>query len=132
MAEPPGIPSALGIESVEWLAEGGENITVRVTGRWRRRRPTWSAQPVLVVEVARREAERLNATLEERERTRRVAEQRAHAEQALRRDLTRQLAARDRGRELVRDQLAAAEERVRELEIELGNARRRGDEAEQL
>ena len=50
MNEPPGVASALGIEAVEWLAEGGDNLTVRVTGRWRRRRPAWSAQPTLVVE----------------------------------------------------------------------------------
>src|SRR5437763_11272600 len=54
MSEPPAIPSVLGIESVEWLAERGENLTVRVTGRWRRRRPAWSAQPVLVLEAAGR------------------------------------------------------------------------------
>lgn len=51
MNEPPGVASALGIEAVEWLAEGGENLTVRVTGRWRRRRPAWSAQPTLVVDA---------------------------------------------------------------------------------
>jgi hypothetical protein len=51
MNEPPGGASALGIEAVEWLAEGGENLTVRVTGRWRRRRPPWSAQPTLVIEA---------------------------------------------------------------------------------
>ncbi len=246
MTEPTGIPSVLGVESVEWLAEGRENLTVRVTGRWRRRRPAWSAQPVLVVEAAgrrfrfpampeppsltgtspgmwrisfavpaalapelggriwlavgavvvplpaaveqgpqaadapdeappstisppspelehehalrsareaddaqeglatrvrelegeleaaRREAERLNATLEERERTRRAAEQRAHAEHALRRDLARQLAGRDRDHERTREQLVAVEQRVHELEAELHEARRRGDEAEQL
>ena len=52
MSDPPGIPSVLGIETVEWFAEGGESLTVRVTGRWRRRRPAWSAQPILVVEAA--------------------------------------------------------------------------------
>ena len=81
--------------------------------------------------VARGEAER-HQTFEDGERTRRAAQQRAHAEQALRRDLARQLAARDRGGDEAREQLAAAEERVRELEIELRDARRRGDEAEQL
>jgi hypothetical protein len=50
MAESPGAP-ALGIEGVEWLADGGENLTVRVTGRWWRRRPAWSGQPLLVIEV---------------------------------------------------------------------------------
>jgi hypothetical protein len=51
MNDPPGVPSALGIEAVEWIAEGGENLTVRVTGRWRRRRPAWSGQPMLVIEA---------------------------------------------------------------------------------
>jgi hypothetical protein len=85
--------------------------------------------------VAQRDAERLAALLAEREQTRRVAEQRAHAEQALRRDLARQLAARaaqgDRVREALGD-LAAAEERIRTLERDLRDARRRGDEAEQV
>ncbi|HEY2260160.1 MAG TPA: hypothetical protein VGH45_10630 [Solirubrobacteraceae bacterium] len=54
MNDPPGVSSMLGIETVEWFAEGGENLTVRVTGRWRRRRPAWSAQPILVVEAAGR------------------------------------------------------------------------------
>ncbi len=51
MSDPPGIPPPLGIEVVEWIAEGGENLTVRVTGRWRRRRPAWSGQPTLVIEA---------------------------------------------------------------------------------
>src|SRR5215831_4945348 len=51
MNDPPGVPSQLGIEVVEWFSEGGENLTVRVTGRWRRRRPAWSAQPTLVIEA---------------------------------------------------------------------------------
>jgi hypothetical protein len=51
MTDSPGVPAALGIEAVEWLAEGGENLTVRVTGRWRRRRPTWTGQPLLVMEA---------------------------------------------------------------------------------
>ncbi len=51
MNEPPSLPSALGIEAVEWLAQGTDTITVRVRGRWRRRRPTWSGQPLLVIEV---------------------------------------------------------------------------------
>ena len=91
--------------------------------------------------AARREAERLSATLDRREeirraaeQTRRMAEQRAHAEQALRRDLARQLAERtaegERARTALGD-LATAEERIRELELELEQARRRGDEAEQ-
>ncbi len=51
MNEPVGATSALGIERVEWFSEGGENLTVRVTGRWRRRRPAWSAQPTLVIDA---------------------------------------------------------------------------------
>ena len=51
MNDPPGVPSPLGIEVVEWFSEGGDNLTVRVTGRWRRRRPSWSAQPTLVIEA---------------------------------------------------------------------------------
>ncbi|MEO8967581.1 MAG: hypothetical protein ABI355_08275, partial [Solirubrobacteraceae bacterium] len=50
MSDSSVVPSALGIEAVEWIAEGGENLTVRVTGRWRRRRPAWSGQPTLIVE----------------------------------------------------------------------------------
>jgi len=50
VSDPSVVPSALGIEAVEWIAEGGENLTVRVTGRWRRRRPAWSGQPTLIVE----------------------------------------------------------------------------------
>ncbi len=49
--EPPGVPSALGIEAVEWFARGDENLTVRVTGRWRRRRPALGGQPLLVIEA---------------------------------------------------------------------------------
>ena len=51
MSEMQGAPSALGIESVECFSEGGRSLTVRVTGRWRRRRPDWHGQPVLVVEA---------------------------------------------------------------------------------
>ena len=45
------MPSALGIEAVEWFARGEESLTVRVTGRWRRRRPALSGQPLLVIEA---------------------------------------------------------------------------------
>src|SRR5437763_12014224 len=51
MNEPPGVPSALGIEAVEWLPGGGHNFTVRVRGRWRRGRPSWSGQALLVIEA---------------------------------------------------------------------------------
>ena len=44
------LPSSLGIEAVECVAEDGRSVTVRVTGRWRRRRPELRGQPMLVVE----------------------------------------------------------------------------------
>jgi hypothetical protein len=84
---------------------------------------------------ARAVRDELAASLEERERKRRVAEQRAHAEQALRRDLARRLSSSaqeaDRARQAMGD-LAAAEERIRSLEDDLQRARRRSDEAEQV
>src|SRR5579884_2577112 len=52
MSDPPGLPSALGIEAVECIPEGG-SLTVRVTGRWRRRRPEWRGPAILVVEAHR-------------------------------------------------------------------------------
>lgn len=224
--------AAVGIETVEWLDAGGGNLTVRVTGRWRRRRPASSGQVMLVLESegrrhrfpampeppslggagpgmwqlsfsvpgwlapalgghaylvlgtvtvplpalgigegqppgptrpggaplpsateeeappalsvqelerqladVRSDRQALTVSLAEGERTRRIAEQRAHAEQALRRDLARQLSEREREADRAREamgELAAAEERLRTLERELGDARRRGDEAEQL
>ena len=84
---------------------------------------------------ARAVRDELVASLEERERKRRIAEQRAHAEQALRRDLARQLSSTAHEAERARQamgELAAAEERIRSLENELGQARRRSDEAEQV
>jgi hypothetical protein len=84
---------------------------------------------------ARSVRDELAASLQERERTRRIAEQRAHAEQALRRDLARRLSSSAQEAERARQamgELAAAEERIRTLEHELGNARRRSDEAEQV
>ncbi|HET6867483.1 MAG TPA: hypothetical protein VFH80_16300 [Solirubrobacteraceae bacterium] len=45
------LPSSLGIEAVECVAEGGPSLTVRVIGRWRRRRPEVRGQAVLVVET---------------------------------------------------------------------------------
>ena len=45
------LPSVLGIEAVELVSEGGRSITVRVTGRWRRRRPELRGQAMLVVET---------------------------------------------------------------------------------
>lgn len=273
MSDPSVVPSALGIEAVEWIAEGGENLTVRVTGRWRRRRPAWNGQPTLIVEspgrryrfpampeppslsgagpgmwrmsfsvpaalapelggrtwlqfgsvavplpsaveppsalatgaeagsevddqragtpelndaepesdppvtappswsepapvpasddparraeeaeaavtaltsvvrdlesdlaTARTRADALAGELGVQETTRRAAQQREHAERALRLDLARQLAARGRESDRVRQAygaLAEAEARARELEAELETARRRIDEAEQ-
>jgi hypothetical protein len=257
MSELPGT-SAVSIESVEWSAESGGNLTVRITGRWRRRRPVSTGQPTLVIEAegrrhrypampeppsvggtgpgvwrlsftipgwmapelgrtwlqfgtvivplpvavpapgeggpggpmapsepapppsgserpppaaletdpdepaeppdfdptrgvdeltqrvdaledelrdARSVRDELAASLEERERARRIAEQRAHAEQALRKDLARQLSASAREADRARQalgELAAAEERIRGLEDELRQARRRSDEAEQV
>jgi len=87
------------------------------------------------LETARGDSERLSGELAERERARRAAEQRAHAEQALRVDLEQELAARERESAVAREalgELAAAEERVRELERDLEPLRRRADEAEQL
>ena len=54
MTEPHGVSAALGIEAVEWSACVDESLTVRVTGRWRRRRPGPSSQPLLVIETADR------------------------------------------------------------------------------
>src|SRR3984885_14369675 len=44
------LPSSLGIEAVELLSAGGRSVTVRVTGRWRRRRAEMRGQATLVVE----------------------------------------------------------------------------------
>jgi hypothetical protein len=224
--------AAVGIETVEWLDGGSGNLIVRVTGRWRRRRPASTAQVTLVIESEgrrhrfpampeppsvggtgpgmwrlsfsvpgslapalggniwlalgtvtvplpapgagervsaparigepapvetsrppdetpsadrvselesqladiRSDRDQLAASLAEGERTRRIAEQRAHAEQALRSDLTRQLASHERQTERVREamgELAAAEDRIRMLERQLRDARRREAEAEQ-
>ena len=40
----------MSIEAVEWSAESGGNLNVRITGRWRRRRPVSTGQPTLVIE----------------------------------------------------------------------------------
>ncbi len=85
--------------------------------------------------AARAGRDELAASLADRDRSRRIAEQRAHAEQALRQDLARQLSVSareaERSRQAMGD-LAAAEERIRGLERELDGARRRSDEAEQV
>jgi hypothetical protein len=89
----------------------------------------------LALDEARAGREELAASAADRDRGRRVAEQRAHAEQALRRDLARQLASSARETERAREamgELAAAEDRIRTLEAELRDVRRMTDEAEQI
>jgi hypothetical protein len=49
MTEPPGVQPALGIESVEWFATGGERLVVRITGRWLRRPAAPRGKAMLVV-----------------------------------------------------------------------------------
>jgi hypothetical protein len=44
------LPSSLGIEAVELVSQGGRAVTVRVTGRWRRRRAELRGQAMLVVD----------------------------------------------------------------------------------
>jgi hypothetical protein len=87
------------------------------------------------LELAQHEPERLRGMVAQSDRERRAAEQRAHAERALRAELEERLE-RSSTHELdaIRidaGELAAAEERVRELENDLEVARRRADEAEQ-
>ena len=53
MSDIPALPSAIGIEAVECVAEGS-GMTVRVTGRWRRRRPEWHGPAMLVIEAGDR------------------------------------------------------------------------------
>src|SRR5947209_1922821 len=50
MSELPG-SSAVAIETVEWSSVTGGNLSVRITGRWRRRRPVSTGQPTLVIEA---------------------------------------------------------------------------------
>ena len=45
------LPASLGIEAVELVAEGRRSVTVRVSGRWRRRRPEMRGQAMLVVDA---------------------------------------------------------------------------------
>src|SRR5579875_3237292 len=60
-----GSSAAVGIESVEWLDAGGGQLTVRVTGRWRRRR-SWveSRGPTMLVIEAEGRRQRFPATPE--------------------------------------------------------------------
>ena len=89
-----------------------------------------------LLEQARGEPQRLRRMIAERDQQRRAAEQRAHAEHAMRVELEEALEAADRGGNdqlrLAAGELAAAENRVRELELELEAASRRADEAERL
>jgi hypothetical protein len=245
--EPPDLHGAIAIEAVDWAPGGDEKLTISVRGRWRRRRPVLSGQPVLVVEAdgqrhrfpatpeppsvggappggwqmsfsvpawlgphlggrawlqlgvavvplpralgpgqrsadedtlverrartaelaeqrartrvseaeavvaeltirveqlersleqARGEPQRLRKMIAERDQQRRAAEQRAHAEHAMRVELEEALESGDHGDDehlrLSAGELAAAENRVRELELELEVASRRADEAERL
>lgn len=88
------------------------------------------------LEHANREPERLRKLLAERDQQRRAADQRAHAEQALRLELVQELEVRppaDRAQARIdAGELAAAEARIRDLEHELETVRRQVDEAEQL
>ncbi|HTU28375.1 MAG TPA: hypothetical protein VMF07_03270 [Solirubrobacteraceae bacterium] len=60
-----GSSAAVGIESVEWLDAGGGQLTVRVTGRWRRRRG-WveSRGPTMLVVESEGRRNRFPATPE--------------------------------------------------------------------
>ncbi len=51
MADPSGVQAALAVEAVEWESAEGGKLTIRVRGRWRRRRPEWRGQPVLAIEA---------------------------------------------------------------------------------
>jgi hypothetical protein len=89
-----------------------------------------------LLEQARREPARLRDLIAERDQHRRAAEQRAHAEYAMRLELEEALAVAtegdDRERRIQAGELAAAEARVRELEDEAEQLRRQVDEAERL
>lgn len=51
MTDPPGIQGVLALEAVEWAHGDRDKLTVRVRGRWRRRRPDWRGQATLVIEA---------------------------------------------------------------------------------
>jgi hypothetical protein len=65
MSEPGSSAAAVGIENVEWLDAGGGQLTVRVSGRWRRRR-SWveSRGPTALVIEAEGRRHRFPATPE--------------------------------------------------------------------
>ena len=125
-ATPPDDGPALEIERAWRRAEDAETASAQLTARL--------AELESALAGSRRDHEEIVASLAARERGRRVAEQRAHAEEAMRRDLARQLAASVRETAQARQSmgdLATAEDRIRELEGDLRSARRAGDEAEQ-
>ncbi len=203
MSEPSAIPSALGIEAVQWTAQAGGSLTVSVIGRWWRRRPSLGGQPQLVIDAGATrhrfpampeppsltgaapgtwrfsfsvpaalapqsggrvwlqfgsvivplpggaaqpprpepapepapapepqdlpvdaELRRLEQELANSNRVRRIAEQRAHAERAVRTELEEELA-RVGAREHAARQLTEAEDRIGQLEDELALLRRR-------
>ena len=51
MADPSGMQAALNVEAVEWARGDDDKLTVSVRGRWRRRRPPWRGQPMLLIEA---------------------------------------------------------------------------------
>ena len=125
--EEPGARAAgLEIERAWRRADDAERAAAELATRMR------ELQDALHRERADRE--RIAASLADRDRVRRAAEQRAHAEEAMRHDLARRLASGERrtasAREALGD-LATAEDRIRELERRLADARRAADEAEQ-
>jgi hypothetical protein len=242
----PDLRGAIAVEAVEWAPGGDDKLTISIRGRWRRRRPALSGQPLLLIEAegqrhrfpatpeppslggappggwqmtfavpawlaphlgehawlqfgvaviplpravgppdrsdtatlterrvrtaeiaeerarvrvdeaeavvaeltirverlegsleqARREPARLRNLIAERDQQRRAAEQRAHAEYAMRLELEEALAVAsdgdDRERRIQAGELAAAEERVRELEDDVERLRRQVDEADRL
>src|ERR1700726_4713157 len=90
------------------------------------------AELELELSTAREQPARLEARLFEHQRTLRAAEQSIYAERAYREELQHELATLERGREQAEDtldQLSAAAARRRELEEEVSQLRRRGDEA---
>ena len=88
------------------------------------------------LEQAHQEPERLRKLLAERDQQRRAADQRAHAEQALRLELVQEREHRppaDRAQaRIAAGEPAAAEARIRDLEEELERVRRQADEAQQV
>jgi hypothetical protein len=165
MSDPAGVPQATGITSLEWFADGQNgssqpsepqsdrdspaarqmrSFEFAVESARRRAVQAEGVAAELTVRVAdlehelraaRHESRRLSASLADRERARLAAEQRAHAELALRLDREEQLAERRRDGAVTWQALgerAESEQRVRELERELERLWRRVHEAEQI